>query len=417
MYLYSIAERFFIMSTKYLLPLLFSMSLLLNSCGSGSSSSVTDTINSINGVDEVFTLNEKEFLHNLFLTEYLWYDQVASNIDYAAFTTPQSLIDELRVDPPDLWSFVMTEQEYEDFANQQTIGFGFGYNISNFMIFLVRIDSPAYGKLLRGDTILEVNGLTATPTLISEASQNINVQTTFTVLRGSQEVEVPLISSAYTFKVSLGKIIIQENKKIGYLRYDSFTESSVAEFENIFTTFKTENIEDLVIDLRYNGGGSVATTSALIDNISNVHPGERQLYLDWNANYQQNNSTYRFEDADLQDGNELNMKRIFFLVTSSSASASEAIISSLIPYFGATNVITVGNSTHGKPVGMSGRTYADNYYFLINFIVRNDAGESTSFDGIPVTCPAEDDITHIMGDVNETMLKTALSYIQTGVCL
>ncbi len=326
------------------------------------------------------------------------------------------MIDELKVNPPDLWSFTMTSQGYEDFANQQTIGFGFGYDTSSFTVFLVRIDSPAYGKLFRGDKILEVNGVSATATLISEASQNVNVQTTFTVLRGSDEVDVSLTSTAYTFKVSLEKIILQDSQKIGYLRYDSFTESSVAEFENIFTTFKTENIDELIIDLRYNGGGSVATTSALIDNISNVHPEERQLYLDWNANYQQKNSTYSFEDAELQDGNELNMQRVFFLVTKSSASASEAIISALIPYLGASNVITIGDSTHGKPVGMTGRTYDNNYYFLINFMVRNNANETTSFDGIPVTCPAEDDLTHLMGDVNETMLQTALAYIQTGAC-
>ncbi len=402
------------MKHKILLPLILSLSLvLLNSCGSGSSSTVADTIDDI---DETFTLTEKEFLHNLFLTEYLWYDEVASNVDYETFTTPQSMINELRIDPPDLWSFTMTAQEYEDFANQQTIGFGFGYESTNFTLFLVRIDSPAYGKLFRGDKILEVNGLLATPTLISAASQNVNAQTTFTVLRGSDELEVSLTSTAYTFKVSLGNIILQDSQKIGYLRYDSFTESSVAEFENIFTTFKTENIDELVIDLRYNGGGSVATTSALIDNISNVHPEERQLYLDWNANYQQNNSTYSFEDLEFQDGNELNMQRVFFLVTKSSASASEAIISALTPYLGSSNVITIGDSTHGKPVGMTGRTYDNNYYFLINFMVRNNANETTSFDGIPVTCPAEDDLTHLMGDVNETMLQTALAYIQTGAC-
>ena len=398
------------MKNKILLPLIFSLSLLLlNSCGSNSSNTVTDD-------NETFTLNEKEFLHNLFLTEYLWYDQVASNVDYEVFTTPQVMINELRINPPDLWSFTMTAQEYEDFANQQTIGFGFGYESTSFSLYLVRIDSPAYGKLFRGDKILEVNGVSATPTLISAASQNVNVQTTFTVLRGSDELEVSLTSQAYTFKVSLGNIILQDSKKIGYLRYDSFTESSVAEFENIFTTFKTENIDELVIDLRYNGGGSVATTSALIDNISNAYPGERQLYLDWNANFQQNNSTYSFEDLDMQDGNELNMQRVFFLVSKNSASASEAIISALIPYLGASNVITIGDSTHGKPVGMTGRTYDNNYYFLINFMVRNNTNETTSFDGIPVTCPAEDDLTHLMGDANETMLQTALNYIQTGAC-
>ena len=401
------------MKNKILLPLILSLSLvLLNSCGSSSSNS--DVIDDVN---ETFTLDEKQFLHTLFLTEYLWYDQVASNVDYDVFTTPQVMINELRVNPPDLWSFTMTAQAYEDFANQQTIGFGFGYDSTNFTLYLVRIDSPAYGKLFRGDKILEVNGVAATPTLISMASQNVNVQTTFTVLRGSDELEVSLTSTAYSFKVSLGNIILQDSKKIGYLRYDSFTESSVTEFEKIFTTFKTGNIDELVIDLRYNGGGSVATTSALIDNISNAYPGERQLYLDWNANYQQNNSTYHFEDAYLQDGNELNMQRVFFLVTKSSASASEAIISSLIPYLGASNVITVGEDTHGKPVGMTGRTYGENYYFLINFLVKNNANETTSFDGIPVTCPAEDDLSHLMGDANETMLKTALYYIENNTCL
>ncbi|MEA2047169.1 MAG: S41 family peptidase [Campylobacterota bacterium] len=398
------------MFKRQIFPVLFISIFIFNACGSsGTSSSVNDT-------NESFTLSEKQFLHNLFLTEYLWYDQVASNIDYDMLTTPQSMINELKVMPPDLWSFTMTTEQYEDFANQKTIGFGFGYESETFTIYLVRIDSPAYGNLFRGDTILEVNGIAATPALISEASQSVNMETTFTLLRESQEIDVSLTSREYNFKVSLGKIIQQDNQKIGYLRYDSFTESSVAEFENIFTSFKTEDIDELVIDLRYNGGGSIATTSALIDNISNVYPGERQLYLDWNINYQHNNDSYYFEDALFQDGNELNMKRVFFLVTQSSASASEAIISALIPYLGASNIITIGEDTHGKPVGMAGRVYDDNYYFLINFIVRNAAGDSTSFDGIPVTCLAQDDITHLLGDREESMLKTALSYIQTGVC-
>ena len=110
------------------------------------------------------------------------------------------------------------------------------------------------------------------------------------------------------------------------------------------------------------------------------------------------------------------MQRVFFLTTENSASASELVISALRPYLGDSNIITIGSKTHGKPVGMGGRVYGNNYYFLINFFVRNDAGETTSFDGIPVTCSAEDDITNAMGDENETMLSTALYYIQNGRC-
>ncbi|TET88930.1 MAG: hypothetical protein E3J96_02135 [Sulfurovum sp.] len=395
------------MKNKFFLSFIFSLSLLLSSCGSSA------------GSDEevqVFSLEEKHFLYNLFLTEYLWYDQVASNIDYAQYSDPQLMINDLRFNSPDEWSFTMTQQEYEDYANQKTAGFGFGYT-TNFFIYLVRINAPAYEKLFRGDQILEINGKVVTDILVSQASQNLNTPSTFTVLRDGTQMDVTLTPSEYSFNVSLGKIITQGTQKVGYLRFDSFTESSVAEFETLFSTFYNENIDELVIDLRYNGGGSVATASALLDNISNAYASQRQMYLDWNANYQHNNDNYTFEDADMQDGNELSMQRVFFLTTKGSASASEAVINALVPYLGVNNIITVGDDTHGKPVGMSGRVYLQNYYFLINFFVRNDAAETTSFDGIPATCIAEDDITHLMGDENETMLKTALYYIENGSCL
>ncbi len=395
------------MTHKLFFPFILTVSLFLNSCGSNSHS---------DGETQAFSLEEKQFLHNLFLTEYLWYDQVASNVDYTPYTEPQSMINDLRFDPPDQWSFTMTLQEYEDHANQKTAGFGFGYT-SDFFINLVRINAPAYEKLFRGDQILEINGKAVTRILLSQASQNLNVSSTFTLLRGGSDINVTLTPEEYNFNVSLGKIIFQGDKKVGYLRFDGFTESSVNEFETIFTTFHNENIDELVIDMRYNSGGSVATASALLDNISNAYPNQRQMYLDWNTNYQNNNENYTFEDAELQDGNELNMQRIFFLTTKSSASASEAIISALIPYLGQDNIITVGDATHGKPVGMSGRTYGINYYFLINFFVRNNAGDTTGFEGIPTTCTADDDLTHRMGDENEIMLKTALYYIETGLCL
>lgn len=394
------------MTHKLLFLFIFSFTLLLNSCGSGASSDEEF---------QTFSLDEKAFLHTLFLTEYLWFDQVEENVDYDLFTQPQEMINALRIDPPDQWSFTMTQQEYEDYNNQKTTGFGFGYT-DDFFIYLVRINAPADGKLLRGDQILRINGEAVSATLISVASQNLNVPTVFTLLRDGVEVDVTVTPSEYSFNVSLGKIIIQDSRKVGYLRYDSFTESSVAEFERIFTTFYTENINELVIDMRYNGGGSIVTASALLDNISNAYAGQRQMYLDWNENYTQNNSSYAFEDGTMQDGNELTMKRVFFLTTKSSASASEAVINALVPYLGARNVITVGDDTHGKPVGMSGRTYGLNYYFLINFFVKNNWGESSSFDGIPSTCVAEDDVTHIMGDENETMLSAALYYMQHNSC-
>ncbi len=402
----------FSMRRRYYHLLIVFFVLLLNACGGGGGSS---PISSIPDTEEAFPLREKQFLHDLFLTEYLWYDQVASHVDYAEYTEPQEMINDLRFDPPDHWSFMITQQKYEEIANQKTAGFGFGY-VAGFKVYLVRIDSPAWGKLQRGDEIVEVNGEAANDENIHAASRNLNVATTFTVLRNGNSVDVTVTPTEYSYKVTQGDVLLQGSKKIGYMRFDAFTESAVSEIETLFDRFHSEKIDELVIDLRYNGGGSVDTTSALLDNITNKFPGERQMYLNWNANHQNKNSDYMFEDADMQDGNELAMSRVIFLVTKDSASASEALINALVPYLGVDKIVTIGDATHGKPVGMSGRSYGEHYYFLINFTVNNDDGDTTSFDGIPATCSAEDDLAHQRGDANETMLRTALNYIETGAC-
>ncbi|NOR55827.1 MAG: hypothetical protein GQ531_06415 [Sulfurovum sp.] len=382
------------------------LALALSACGGGGSDSASSV-----GLSN----SEKIFVHNLFLDEYLWNTQVAEQIDYGDYSTRQGLIDGLKVTPPDIWSFTITAQEYENFANQKTAGFGFAY-ASDFTLSLVRIDAPAYEKLFRGDKLLQVNGEAVTQENISAAASNLNNPTSFKLLRNGSEVTVVVTPSEYSFKVSLGKVIDHNGKKVAYLRYDSFTESSVEEFEAIFTTFKNANVDELVIDMRYNGGGSILTASLLLDNITDAYPEQRQVYLDWNDDLKSNNNTYTFSDLDLQDGNELTMPRVFFLTTSNSASASELVISALTPYLGKSNVITVGEATHGKPVGMTGRTYGENFYFLVNFLVRNNAEETTSFEGIPVTCAAEDDITKRMGDPEEKMFATALYYIDNTSC-
>ena len=381
--------------------------IVFNACGSNSTHGNKGTSS------DSFSKQEKEFVHNLFLTEYLWYDQVASNIDYQSFNTPNALLDALRVNPPDRWSFSLTNREYNNFVNQKTEGFGFGYT-PEFTIFLVRIGSPSYGKLFRGDKIIAINNQAASNEALNNAKNKLGTVTTFTILRNGQEQQVEITPNAYTFKVSQEKIIQQGNKQIGYLRYDSFTSTSISEFEQSFTKFKQANISELIIDLRYNSGGSVAVASTLLDNISNAHAGQRQGYLDWNANYQGNNENIYFSDE--VEPNDLNMKRVIFLVTKNSASASEFVISALKPYLGESNVITIGTSTHGKNVGMSGKVYGQNYYFIVNFYVRNNANQIISFDGIAPTCRAEDDISREFGDSQESMLSTALYYIQNNRC-
>jgi len=137
------------MKNAYLSALLLSLSLVLVSCGGGGSTGTGRVT-----AGQIFGTAEKNFVYDLFTTEYLWYDEVASNVDTTPYDTPQALIDALKVDR-DRWSFTITDDEYEDMVNQKTAGFGFGYT-EDFRIYLVRIDAPAWGKLKRGDKIIEV---------------------------------------------------------------------------------------------------------------------------------------------------------------------------------------------------------------------------------------------------------------------
>ena len=360
-------------------------------------------------------------LYALFQSEYYWASQTATNFNYSAYTTPQSLIDELK-QSDDRWSFAITKEDYADLITQTSGGFGFScQDVNNGChVTYVRLDSPADKVgLKRGDVISQINEENATHELVYSTAETLDVLNSFTIERdNSNEVcSCKITPRDYSYKVAQAKIVnTPKNEKVGYFRFDSFlgTQSIIEEIDEAFDTFKQADISKLVIDLRYNGGGSVDIASTLLNKLTNTHNEATQFTLAWNDDYQQNNETHRFET----ETNSLALEELLFLTTNASASASELVISAMKPYIGENNVIIIGEDTHGKPVGMSGRGDDNYYYFLINFVVKNSVGFYDYFDGLPVTegCNIADDPLHEMGDENELMLKSALNYVDTGSC-
>jgi len=400
---------------KHLLALLIII-LFFTSCGSNSrpdglSAADQTSLPTIIGIG--FSDNEKDFLYNLFLTEYYWNDTAPKPFDYSSYTEPQPMIDDLKYPLKDHWSFAMTKEEYENFAEQKTEGFGFGYTV-DMRIYIVLLESPAdHAGLKRGDLIIALNGQTATEALIDTASSNLGQTTTFTVNRSGVLIDIDIQASAYSFSVTDAKTLNTPNgEKVGYLRFDSFTDTATGEIDQAFDTLKSQNIDKLVVDLRYNGGGYINTASILLDKLVRGKDGKLQFKLAWNTQNSDKDESAFFET----DINSITLTQIIFLTTRDTASASELVINALKPYFG-DNIVLVGDATHGKPVGMSGRSYSDNYiYFLVNFVVENADGFNDYFDGLPADCTAIDDITHNFGDPEELMLKEALHYIDTGSC-
>jgi C-terminal peptidase prc len=358
------------------------------------------------------------YLHKLFLSEYFWADKVTKEIKYENYKTPQSMIDGLKYKTLDRWSIVLSKKDNSDFMSQKSGGFGFAYSTDEERIVIqVRIDSPAdRAGLKRGDIILSVNGIDATVEEIKKAGREIDVLSSFQIYRASisEILEINIRSEEYTFKVTKASTMTSENNEtIGYMYFDSFTASATAEINQAFDYFQQQGIKKLVIDLRYNGGGSVTTTSILLDKLIRDRDDEIQFTMKWNDKNQDKNEISRFET----DDNSIALEQIIFLTTKMTASASEIAINAMRAYLG-DEVVLIGTKTHGKPVGMAGRTDGEYIYYLVNFVISNNDGFYDYFDGIDVTegCETYDDLSHQLGDIEENMLQKALFYIDNGHC-
>ena len=376
--------------------------LFLSACGSGSTNTSQDR-------STEFDDNQKDFLYNLFKTEYLWYDEVPS-IDYSSYSRPQNMINALKYQAFDNWSYSQTLDEYNDSSNQVTQGFGCFFSGS--VIESIQFESPCdTAGLKRGDDILRINDEEAASENYNEALNNLGIEAIFTILRGTQEIDVSITPLKYNYKASKSQIFTRANGvKVGHLILDEFTSSSADEIDTVFTYFKNNNITELIIDLRYNGGGSLNTASILMDKIAayNNHD-DVQMHLKWNENYRQNDSYYHF----FKDDNSLDINRVLFLTTFNTASASEMTINALKPFL---DVKLIGSTTRGKPVGMQGKINKGLIYWLINFSVynANDIGEF--YSGINVDCNVSDTLDYERTNENDSLLNEALYYIDNGNC-
>ena len=141
-------------------------------------------------------------------------------------------------------------------------------------------------------------------------------------------------------------IIDVDGEKLGYLMYNLFSGNFNSELNNAFAEFQSNNVQHLVIDLRYNPGGSVNTATLLGSMVTGQFNGEIFTKLVYNSTLQSNNTNFNFTSSfDGTTINSLNLIKVYVLTTGISASASEQIINSLRPYI---DVVHIGDTTVGK---------------------------------------------------------------------
>ncbi len=358
--------------------------------------------------------DQNRFVHDVLLDRYLWYQEVEPVISYADFDSPQQLLDFLKYDEKDRFSYITNASEFQNLFNAgQYLGYGFSYLTQaddTVWVRFVYTDSPAgRAGLERGDEILAINGQTVADIISANAWSDIfgpaqqNYPLDLEIRKpGSSATVLNLFKTTVNINTVLhASVRPQGINQVGYLVFKSFLGTSNAELESVFSQFKAASVNRLILDLRYNSGGSVSVARNLASYIYQDETYPVFVSLEHNDK----NPFYDTSYSLIAQFHSLDLDQVIILTTGETCSASEMLINGLDPFL---DVKTVGSTTCGKPVGMNTFYFCDNALLPVTFAGFNSLGEGDYFDGLPADCAAGDDIDFAFGDENEPMLKEAL---------
>ena len=219
--------------------------------------------------------------------------------------------------------------------------------------------------------------------------------------------------------------------KIGYLMYNQFVSNYDDYLKTIFSEFKSNSIDELILDLRYNPGGSINSAIVLASLITGQFENEVFNTEQWNndiQNYWINNNPEYLINRFTTFQSSLNLSRVYILTTRSSASASELIINCLKPYI---NVVQIGTTTYGKYQASVTLYDSENFsnqnvnrshsYALQPLVLKtlNVNGVTDYYNGINPDYEYEERAFDMgqVGDLNEPMLNFTLDIIDSRISL
>jgi len=397
-------------------------------------------------------LDELKFLRAWTNQYYLWYREVPNTYKMADFKSALDYFDVLKTpalsasgQPKDQYHFTYPSAEWDA---MQTQGIDLGYGVTwsrngdgkaprTWLIAAVEPGSPAAAAgLVRGDLLARVDGVDFINASDAASVETINAGLfpasagtahRFTLQRGGVPYEVTMTGAEVrSAPVKNVKVIETASGKVGYLTFDTFNALSEKQLYDAFTTFKAAGVNDLVLDLRYNGGGLLYLASQLSYMIAGPTATagkvfERSQYNDKAPAYEPimfRPTAYGFASANpLRAGTALpylGLKRVTVLSTDGTCSASESVINGLR---GADiEVIQIGGTTCGKPYGFTPVPNCGTTYFSIEFQGVNNKGFGDFTDGFAPTCQVSDDLSRPVGDDSEGLLAAALAYRANGAC-
>lgn len=390
---------------------------------------------------------ERSWLRSYIDDAYLWYDKVPA-VDTASYNNDTSqgfmssivgYFDALTNIPEDRFSFVYSTKAWKDLANSGvSLSYGAEWVIGsttapyNVRIGYVDPNSPASTTtLMRGDTIESINGTQVNQLSYQDLRAHLypssTTQRSFVFSRGGTNLAAVSMSPANVVKKPVldAQVVDVGGQKVGYMVFNDHLLPAEAQLIDAINTFKNQQVSDLVLDLRYNGGGFLYLASELAYMIAGpgitYTNGTSKTFEKLQYNSKRTNDNARpatpfintscFPNASFQCTNQqslptLNLSRVYVLTSGGTCSASESVINGLRGVD--VQVHLVGTTTCGKPYGFTARDNCGLSYFPIEFKGVNAKGFGDYASGFAATCTAGDDLSHLLGDTSEAKFATAL---------
>lgn len=379
---------------------------------------------------------------------YLFYETLPASLDPAPYTSVDTYVDALtataRAQRRDRYFTYLTSiaEENAYYASGETAGFGFRLSTNGpaRRVFIAESfeGTPALAAGIdRGTEILAIgtssanlrnvsdiiaseggNGVTnalgantAGTTRVFQIRSTAGATSVVTVAKADYNLDP--VSSRYGYK-----ILDDGGKKVGYVNLRTFISTADPALRTAFAAFKTAGITEVVVDLRYNGGGLISVAETFGDLLGgNRSTSDVFDYVSFRPEKASNNTTKFFAPQP----QSIAPTKIAFIGFSGTASASELLINGFIPYLGR-NVALIGSNTYGKPVGQIAldRPQCDDRLRVVALAVQNRDRSAAYFDGlasvVQSSCQASDDVTYPLGDPREASVAAALNFLGGRSC-
>lgn len=415
------------------------------------------------------SMHEKMWLRSWTNDTYLWYSEVDDN-DPSSFSVANyfsQLQTNQRTTSGSFKDNFHFSQSTEDYNQRTQSGVTSGYGISWEFVssssprrLIVRFTEPnspaAFASVSRGYELKTIDGIDFVNASAqadvdqinaalfpSDAGQTFNF--VFSDQAKNEELDINLTSQNIELRpVQNVKVIDTDVGRMGYMQFNSFIRSGQQGLIDGFQQFVDQGVTELVIDLRYNGGGLLAMASQVAYMIAGGAQTNNQTFetLQFNDKYPNVDpvtgnmlqpTPFYTREIDWTTSQFINdsplptvsLTRVFILATDNTCSASEAVINGLRGID--VEVVLIGDTTCGKPYGFYPTDNCSTTYFTIQFQGVNAKGFGAYSEGfLPVTspvfedqlpgCTVTDDFTQVLGNKNESLLASAIEYAETGVC-